>query len=73
MCTFPAKELHAEMRRIAQLADESHDAAQIAFACCFVKATNDLRLSHEDITGCNCWYEAVEAAKEKIDWTETFG
>lgn len=65
-CSFPARILAAEMHRVAREADLSQDSVQIMYACAYVKATCDLRLAHEDLTGCQCWYEAVaQYDKEK--------
>lgn len=78
-CYFPAIPLLGEMRRIAREADSSHDPAQIAYAACYVRATNDLRLAHEDITGCDCWYRAIEwmdkrdkLSDEPFHWQGTY-
>lgn len=78
-CSFPAIILLAEMRRVAREADSSRDSAQIAYAACYVKATNDLRLAHEDITGCDCWYRAIEwmdkrdaVNDESFHWQATY-
>lgn len=60
MCDFPAAMLYSQMRRVAHEADESHDPAKILYAAAYIKATNDLRLAHEDLTECQCWYEAIK-------------
>ena len=60
MCDFPAKKLLDEQRRVCREADESHDMAKIHRAAQYVQGTYRLRICHEELTGCKCWYEAVE-------------
>ena len=59
MCDFPARQLVAEMKRVAHEADESNSHATVLYACAFVKAVNDLRFAHEDLDECQCWYKAL--------------
>lgn len=65
MCNFPAKELLAERKRIAALADTSDDPGFVSRASQFVLATDQLRMFHEDVTGCCCWYQAVRDTDRK--------
>lgn len=58
MCDFPAKELIRMRRQVATQADKSADPAFVRKCCEFVKDTDELRLAHEDLTGCGCWYQA---------------
>ncbi len=62
MCDFPAKELLGLMRKAVTDAEASNDSAKLTYAAGYVKATCDLRLYHEDLTGCQCWYEALNTA-----------
>ena len=63
MCNFPAKQLLAEQRRVCREADASHDIAQIRNAAAYVKANLNLRIMHEEMTGCECWL----AARKELD------
>lgn len=65
MCDFPSSQLLAEMRRVARAADDSRDQAQIGYAANYARLTGELRMAHEDVTGCQCWYEAVEHASRE--------
>lgn len=65
MCTFPATELLAERRRIAALADTSDDPGFVDRAAKYVQATDQLRMLHEEVTLCPCWYSAVRATEPK--------
>jgi hypothetical protein len=60
MCDFPAKVLLGLMHQVAKDLDASNNPAQLTYAAGYLKATGDLRLFHEDLTGCQCWYEAVD-------------
>lgn len=62
MCDFPAKQLIAEQRRICAEADKTDDPARVSDAADYVRLTNMLRLRHEDLTECRCWYSAVQEA-----------
>lgn len=64
MCNFPALLLISEMRKIAREADKTNDPARILYAAAYVKATNDLRLAHEDLSECQCWYDALKLHDE---------
>lgn len=66
MCNFPSRQLLAEMHKAASLADKSDDPAMLTYACGFIKAAGDLRMAHEDLTGCGCWYEAVAEADRQV-------
>lgn len=57
MCDFPSKELKAERRRIANLADEEVDHARVELCAQFLLRCDQLRLLHEEITGCPCWHK----------------
>jgi hypothetical protein len=62
-CDFPALTLVREMRRVAKEAgDGTASHALMLYSCAYVRATNQLRLAHEDMTQCECWYEALDAA-----------
>jgi hypothetical protein len=64
-CNFPAKELLAERKRIAALADTSDDPGFVDRCAKYVVATDQLRILHEEATLCNCWYDAVRATEPK--------
>ena len=53
------KQLIQFQRQVCANADKTRDMARIRQAAEFVRATNALRLAHEDLTRCPCWYEAV--------------
>lgn len=61
-CTFPSKELVAESRRMGKLADSTNEL-QVSVNCAeFCQRVMQLRILHEEITGCGCWYRAVNEA-----------
>lgn len=62
MCQFPALALVREMRRVCALADLADDPKRIQDAAEYVRLTNMLRLHHEDLTDCHCWFHAVQQA-----------
>jgi len=62
MCDFPAAELLRMRRQVAISADASNDTTFVRNAMQFAKGVDDVRLAHEDLTGCQCWYEAVKKA-----------
>jgi len=61
MCKFPAAELLRMRRQLSRKADESDDQTFVRKVAEFVKATDDLRLAHADLTECNCWQRAIHA------------
>jgi hypothetical protein len=64
-CSFPAEALIREMRRVCAIADATDDIASIGAAARYVHDTNLLRHDHEDVMGCQCWYEAVKRLKKE--------
>lgn len=60
MCRFPAAELIRMRRQLAAQADRSNDAEFVRKVMAFVKAMDDLRIEHFELTDCLCWQEAVE-------------
>lgn len=70
MCEFPASLLLKQSRQAADIADASDDPAKITYAAGFIKAVQDLRLYHEDLTGCTCWYDAVRQLDAEQSRTE---
>ena len=58
MCDFPAVVLKEARRKAAEDADKSADETFVRSACGFILAVDRLRLAHEELTGCKCWYEA---------------
>ena len=60
MCKFPAATLLKMMRKVALDADRMNDPGAVNAAAQYVKATNDLRFAHEEVTGCPCWHQAVK-------------
>jgi len=46
-------------REVSKMADASNSVEEVRNAAAFVKAVDDLRFAHEDLTGCGCWYAAV--------------
>jgi hypothetical protein len=65
MCGFPAAELIRMRRQVADRANESQDPAFVSNCAGFVKGVDDLRLAHEDVDGCRCWYEALKGEGKK--------
>ncbi len=65
MCEFPAKELIRMRRQVSASADKSNDPAFVHKCCEFVRGTDELRLAHEDLTGCGCWYAALKEILDK--------
>jgi len=66
MCEFPSALLLRLTHEAAALADASNDPAKITYAAGFIKAVSDLRLWHEDLTGCTCWYETIKQSNEDV-------
>jgi hypothetical protein len=62
MCEFPSKALLKLSRHVAKQADASDDPGVLRSACEFIRTVQELRLLHEDLTQCQCWYEAVKEA-----------
>jgi len=63
MCTFPAKELLESLHDALSYAVDSNEPAKMTYAMGFIKAIDDVRMFHEDLTGCECWYQAIEELK----------
>ena len=59
-CDFPVAALKELRSQAAADADQSDDETFVRTACAFVLAVDRLRLAHEDLTGCKCWYEALK-------------
>ena len=59
-CTFPSAQLKELRSQAAADADQSDDETFVRTACAFVLAVDRLRLAHEDLTSCRCWYEALK-------------
>ena len=62
-CEFPAAQLVKMRREIAKQADMSSDPEFVSNCCNFVMAVDRLRLAHEDVNGCQCWYEHLGLKK----------
>ena len=62
MCDFPSETLLKMRRDVAVSADMQTDPAAVRAAMEFVSAVDRLRLAHEDLTGCPCWYSQVNRA-----------
>lgn len=62
-CNFPARELLRMRRQLARQADKSNDPVFVRNVMEFVKACDDLRLAHVELTDCGCWYDAVREAE----------
>lgn len=58
-CPFPARQLLAVRREMARKADTSKDPAVKRLCSEMVLHIEQLRLAHYDLTGCDCWYEAI--------------
>lgn len=57
-CDFPAEQLKKMRRELAERADKSSDQGFVSNCCNFIMAVDRLRLAHEDVDGCQCWYAA---------------
>ena len=64
MCDFPSKALLASKRAATHKADVTDDPETVRNAAQFAMTVNQLRLLHEDLTDCRCWYEAVAAESQ---------
>ena len=64
MCNFPASELVRLRRQVAEQADLSADPAFVENSAAFVLGVDRLRIAHEELTDCNCWYKAVTDASK---------
>lgn len=63
MCDFPAKQLLEQRRRISERASHMQDDTLISACAEFVLRCDQLRLLHEQITECECWYDALRESK----------
>lgn len=67
LCDFPAAQLLIYRRNLAHRADTMVDGPELRDAMASCLAIDHLRILHEGITGCQCWYEAIaEAAKKPL-------
>lgn len=64
MCNFPAKELLRMRRQVASQADKSNDPHFVETAGRFLMGIDRLRMDHEELSGCGCWYEAVRNTEQ---------
>lgn len=55
-CSFPAKALLDMRRRAAEEADASTDQQKLIELCEYIKTIEQLRIQHEELSGCRCWY-----------------
>ncbi len=60
-CNFPSKELRAYRQELAMLADATPDDRLVPLMN-LVMAIDSLRLDHEALDGCRCWYTPAELA-----------
>jgi hypothetical protein len=60
MCDFPAAQLLAYQRRLARECDTTDDPGLIRARMEAALHVQQLRLAHEDVDGCKCWYAAVK-------------
>jgi hypothetical protein len=61
MCNFPAKQLLQTRRDIAEA--KNLDAAYVIR---IIDAIDKARNHHEDKTGCQCWYEAIQTSASTV-------
>lgn len=61
MCDFPAKELLAYRRSLVALVQSSQSAVKIHAIGTTITLIDKLRREHEEIDGCQCWYDALMA------------
>jgi hypothetical protein len=67
-CIFPAAAILEQMRQIAREADSlmpTHPEAALTRLRAY-RELEVLRLDHEAQTGCQCWFEAVEATGGQV-------
>lgn len=62
-CDFPAGALLQERRAIAESAANSDDDQYVQNCAEFVLRCDQLRLLHQELTGCNCWQQALAEAR----------
>jgi hypothetical protein len=62
-CNFPSAALLAYKRQLAIECDRELDESNRRHRMTTVMAIETLRMMHEDIDGCQCWYEAVGEVK----------
>lgn len=59
MCEFPAATLLKMKREVCDAADRSTNDTDVIHAANFSICVDNLRLAHEEMTGCLCWFDAV--------------
>lgn len=60
-CSFPAAQLLEYRRELSRLANHMHpDSCELRDAMASCLAIDNLRILHEGITDCQCWYEALK-------------
>lgn len=66
LCSFPAAQLLKYRRELSILAEGMDpESQQLHDAMGSCLAIDQLRILHEGITGCQCWYEAIGADAKK--------
>lgn len=62
-CEFPSAQLLEYRREIVRVADQlTSDSPELRDILASALAIDQLRILHEGITGCQCWYKALAAA-----------
>jgi hypothetical protein len=64
MCEFQAEVLLKMKREAGRVADSARDQERATDAMRFCMQVDQLRLAHEDLTGCECWYAAVASESQ---------
>jgi hypothetical protein len=70
-CLLPSQTLVLIRRQAAKDADTAAKRERRAAFAKFVLLVERLRIVHEELTGCQCWYDAVAAASSSGDLTST--
>lgn len=60
MCNFPAARLLAVRREISEA-----KGLEIIEVVGIINAIDEARWNHEEKTNCQCWYEALAAARQE--------
>ena len=60
ICDFPSAELIVYRRRLVDAADRTVDPRRTREIMESVLKIDQLRILHEAIDGCGCWYEAAK-------------
>jgi hypothetical protein len=66
MCDFPAAQYLESVRTLMRYADKYHEYPE-EYLMVVIQITR-LRLRHQQLTNCKCWYKAVEDAGGIVDW-----